>query len=86
MQRRAISIVHSFLQSLGVMSGMYPRETQALVEPHLRDWMDLFLSVMASPVTVEVLSGLCNATYLYTVAMILSGVTTQFYYRTVATH
>ncbi|GMH34505.1 hypothetical protein BSKO_02339 [Bryopsis sp. KO-2023] len=53
MKRRSISIVYGFLQSLAVMSGIYPQETQALIEPHVGSWMEVFLSILTAPITLK---------------------------------
>ncbi|CAK9157331.1 unnamed protein product [Ilex paraguariensis] len=53
LRTKALSIVYSCTSILGVMSGVYKRETSALMLPMIQLWMDQFSSILENPVQSE---------------------------------
>ncbi|GAQ87921.1 Putative importin 9 [Klebsormidium nitens] len=52
-QRRALSIVHSCIATLGLMSGVYLKETRDLLAPIIPAWLDQFARLLAMPLAAE---------------------------------
>nr|XP_043606256.1 importin-9 [Erigeron canadensis] len=53
LRTKALSIVHSCISMLGVMSGVYKTETSALMLPLVKTWMVEFSSILKNPVQSE---------------------------------
>ncbi|KAK9091071.1 hypothetical protein Sjap_024248 [Stephania japonica] len=50
LRAKALSVVHSCASMLGVMSGVYKEETDALVAPMLKSWVEQFSAILQPPV------------------------------------
>ncbi|KAK9114633.1 hypothetical protein Syun_021430 [Stephania yunnanensis] len=50
LRAKALSVVHSCTSMLGVMSGVYKTETDALVVPMLKSWLEQFSAILQPPV------------------------------------
>ncbi|KAJ8771237.1 hypothetical protein K2173_026124 [Erythroxylum novogranatense] len=50
---KALSIVYSSTSILGTMSGVYKMETNALMAPMIKAWMDQFSVILGKPMQSE---------------------------------
>ncbi|CAI0458771.1 unnamed protein product [Linum tenue] len=53
LRSKALSIVYSCVSVIGVMSGVYKKETMALMAPMLKPWMDQFAIILGQPLQPE---------------------------------
>ena len=51
MKRQALAIIHTFISSLGVMSGHHQQQAKDLIQPHLEGFMQQFLAALSQPLT-----------------------------------
>ncbi|KAL5725979.1 uridine/cytidine kinase [Ranunculus cassubicifolius] len=53
LRTKALSIVHAYASMLGVMTGVYKDETNSLMLPMIKPWMEQFSIILHTPVQFE---------------------------------